>query len=382
MNSIPPAVVLLGGALALPLLPRSFRSLAFVLFPAAAMALLLSLEDGTTTLRFLSFDLVPLRVDRLSLAFGTIFLLATLLGGIYAFHLKELGQQVAALIYAGSSLGVVFSGDLFTLFVYWEIMAVSSAYLILARGMERSRRAAMRYVLVHLFGGSVLLAGILWHFVDSGSLLFNGFDREGAAYLIMFGFALNAGIPPLHAWLADAYPEGTVTGSVFLSAFTTKTAVYVLARGFAGWEILLWAGVIMALYGVVFAVLENDIRRLLAYHIISQVGYMVAGIGIVPSNLATHALTVGAIGGLTLGMMTRTARGHTGRPLRAEAAETACYVLINLAAVVRVFVPLAAPAFYRDTVILSGVLWASAFAVFVGKYWPILTRPRVDGRSG
>ncbi|HEY5541828.1 MAG TPA: Na(+)/H(+) antiporter subunit D [Candidatus Binatia bacterium] len=280
MNSIPPAVVLLGGALALPLLPRSFRSLAFVLFPAAAMALLPSLEDGITTLRFLSFDLVPLRVDRLSLAFGTIFLLATLLGGIYAFHLKELGQQVAALIYAGSSLGVVFSGDLFTLFVYWEIMAVSSAYLILARGMERSRRAAMRYVLVHLFGGSVLLAGILWHFVDSGSLLFNGFDREGAAYLIMFGFALNAGIPPLHAWLADAYPEGTVTGSVFLSAFTTKTAVYVLARGFAGWEILLWAGVIMALYGVVFAVLENDIRRLLAYHIISQVGYMVAGVGL------------------------------------------------------------------------------------------------------
>ncbi|MBI2225601.1 MAG: NnrS family protein [Betaproteobacteria bacterium] len=107
-----------------------------------------------------------------------------------------------------------------------------------------------------------------------------------------------------------------------------------------------------------------------------------AGIGIVPSNLATHALTVGAIGGLTLGMMTRTARGHTGRALRAEAAETACYVLINLAAVVRVFVPLAAPAFYRDTVIMSGVLWAAAFAVFVFKYWPILTRPRVDGRSG
>jgi len=107
-----------------------------------------------------------------------------------------------------------------------------------------------------------------------------------------------------------------------------------------------------------------------------------AGFGVVPPNLAVHALTVGAIGGLTLGMMTRTARGHTGRPLRAEAAETACYVLINLAAAVRVLVPLAAPAFYRDTVILSGVLWAAAFAVFVGKYWTILTRPRVDGRSG
>lgn len=280
MNSLPPAAVLLGGALALPLLPRAFRNLAFVLVSAATMALLPSLEHGATTLRFLSFDLVPLRVDRLSLAFGYIFVLATFLGGIYAFHLKELGQQVAALVYAGSSLGVIFAGDLFTLFVYWEFMAVSSAYLILARRTERSRMAAMRYLLVHLFGGSVLLAGILWHFVDSGSLLFNGFDQGGAASLILFGFALNAAIPPLHAWLADAYPESTVTGGVFLSAFTTKTAVYVLARGFAGWEILVWAGVIMALYGVVFAVLENDIRRLLAYHIISQVGYMVAGVGL------------------------------------------------------------------------------------------------------
>jgi multicomponent Na+:H+ antiporter subunit D len=280
MNSIPPALVLLGGALALPLLPRIFRSLAFVLLPVAAMALLFSLEAGNTTLRFLTFDLVPLRVDRLSLAFGYIFVLATLLGGIYAFHLKELGQQIAALIYAGSSLGVVFSGDLLTLFVYWEFMAVSSTYLILARATERSRQAAMRYLLVHLFGGSVLLAGILWHFGESGSLVFDGFAGGTGAYLILFGVAINAAIPPLHAWLADAYPEGTVTGSVFLSAFTTKTAVYVLARGFAGWEILLWAGVVMALYGVVFAVLENDIRRLLAYHIISQVGYMVAGVGL------------------------------------------------------------------------------------------------------
>ncbi|MGH7831395.1 MAG: Na(+)/H(+) antiporter subunit D, partial [Candidatus Binatia bacterium] len=225
----------------------------------------------------------------LSLAFAYVFVLITFLGGIYGFHLKDTGQQVAALMYAGSSLGVLFAGDLFTLFVYWETMAVASAYLILARRTEQSRRAGMRYLLVHLFGGSVLLAGILWHFVDAGSISFDRFDHGSAAYLILFGFSLNAAIPPLHAWLADAYPEGTVTGSVFLSAFTTKTAVYVLARGFAGWDILIWAGVIMAIYGVVFAVLENDIRRLLAYHIISQVGYMVAGVG-----LGTEAAINGA----------------------------------------------------------------------------------------
>ncbi len=93
------------------------------------------------------------------------------------------------------------------------------------------------------------------------------------------GFLLNAAVPPLHAWLPDAYGEATFNGSVFLCAFTTKTAVYALCRGFAGMEILVPLGVAMALYGVVYAVLENDCRRLLAYHIISQVGYMVAGVG-------------------------------------------------------------------------------------------------------
>jgi multicomponent Na+:H+ antiporter subunit D len=290
MHSLPPALLFFFGALILPLLSRTLRSLAFLLFAVAALAFLATLEAGTATrLSFLTFELVPLRVDRLSLAFGYVFVLATFLGGVYAFHLKDTGQQVSALIYAGSSLGVLFAGDLFTLFVFWELMAVSSSYLILARRTERSRRAAMRYLLVHLFGGSILLAGILWHFVDNGSLSFGRFDGSAAACLVLFGFSLNAAIPPLHAWLADAYPEGTVTGSVFLSAFTTKTAVYVLARGFAGWDLLVWAGVIMALYGVIFAVLENDIRRLLAYHIISQVGYMVAGVG-----LGTEAAINGA----------------------------------------------------------------------------------------
>jgi multicomponent Na+:H+ antiporter subunit D len=281
MHSLPPALLFFFGALMLPLLPRTLRSFSFLLFAILALGFLATLEAGTATrLSFLTFELVPLRVDRLSLAFGYVFALATLLGGVYAFHLKDTGQQVAALIYAGSSLGVLFAGDLFTLFVFWELMAVSSCYLILARRTERSRRAATRYLLVHLFGGSILLAGILWHFVHAGSLSFGHFDRSAAACLVLFAFSLNAAIPPLHAWLADAYPEGTVTGSVFLSAFTTKTAVYVLARGFAGWDLLVWGGVVMALYGVIFAVLENDIRRLLAYHIISQVGYMVAGVGL------------------------------------------------------------------------------------------------------
>jgi len=281
VSDLSPAVGFLFGALLLPFLPRRARSLAFLLFPLLAFAFVSHFEEGTSaTLRFLNFELVPLRVDRLSLVFGYVFILIAFLGGLYSYHLRDTGQQVAALVYAGSSLGVLFAGDFFTLFVYWEIMALASVYLIFARRADPSREAGFRYLLVHLFGGSALLAGILWQYVETSSILFDRSEGGPWAYLILLGFAINAAIPPLHAWLADSYPEATVTGSVFLSAFTTKTAVYVLVRGFAGWEILTVAGTVMAVYGVVFAFLENDIRRVLAYHIVSQVGYMVAGIGI------------------------------------------------------------------------------------------------------
>ncbi len=290
ISSLPPAAVFFLGAFVLPFLPRRLHAGVFLLFPVLGLVFLLQLNPGTTLVfQFLDYELVVSRVDRLSLAFGYVFTIIAFLGGIYGYSLKKPGEEVAALLYAGSALGVVFAGDLFTLFVFWELMAVSSVYLIWARRTVRSSQAGMRYLLVHLFGGSVLLAGILWHLGETGSILFNHLEGGPAAYLILFGFAVNAAVPPLHAWLSDSYPEATVAGAVFLSAFTTKTAVYALARGFAGWEILMWAGAIMALYGVVFAVLENDIRRLLSYHIISQVGFMVAGVG-----LGTEAAINGA----------------------------------------------------------------------------------------
>jgi multicomponent Na+:H+ antiporter subunit D len=281
MINFPPALILFLGALLVPLFPSRIRSTVFLAFPVLAFLWLLYLNPGNTlTISFLNYSLVPTRVDELSLVFGYVFLIITFLGGVFGFHVKDTAEQVSTLFYAGSSLGVVFAGDLFTLVVFWEIMAVSSVYLIWARRTPLSRGAGMRYLIVHLFGGSMLIAGVLIHITQTGTILFNHLDSSLAGYFILFAFCLNAAVPPLHAWLSDAYPEGTVTGSIYLSAFTTKTAVYVLARGFAGWEVLIWAGVFMAIYGVVYAVLENDMRRLLAYHIISQVGYMVAGVGL------------------------------------------------------------------------------------------------------
>jgi multicomponent Na+:H+ antiporter subunit D len=193
-----------------------------------------------------------------------------------------LGQQTSALAYAGGALGVTFAGDFFTLFFFWEIMAAASTWLIWARQTEASDKAGMRYVLVHIFGGGLLMSGILLHLNGGGSFLIENLEQTYslANILMLLGVGLNSAIPPLHAWLADAYPRATITGAVFMSAFTTKSAVYILIRLFPGWDILVYWGVAMALYGVVYAVLVNDIREILAYHIVSQVGYMVAGVGI------------------------------------------------------------------------------------------------------
>lgn len=277
-----PGLVFIFGAILIPLLKGRARQAYLLLLPVIAYISLLNMPEGAGfILNFLGYELILSRVDKLSMVFGHVFVIAALIGFVYSIHLKESGQHIAAALYIGSSLGVTFAGDLLTLFIFWEIMALSSTYLIWARKTEKSRNAGFRYLLVHIFGGLCLLIGIILHVAETGSTVFTLMELSGiASYFILIGFLLNAAVPPFSAWLSDAYPEATVTGAVFLSAFTTKTAVYVLIRTFPGTELLVWLGAIMAFYGVIFAVLANDIRRLLAYHIISQVGYMVAGVGI------------------------------------------------------------------------------------------------------
>jgi multicomponent Na+:H+ antiporter subunit D len=280
---IPPALVMIAGAFLLPLIPASLRSASFILFPAISLLIVFSLpEEFSLKSSFAGYELLLCEVDRLNRIFGVIFALIAVIGGFYSYHIKETAQQSAALLYAGGALGVTFAGDYFTLFIFWELMAVSSTYLVWARRNNEASKAGMRYLLVHLFGGSLLLTGVLLHISESGSIIITSLipGDSFSSWLILGGVALNTAIPPLHAWLSDAYPKATVTGAVFLSAFTTKSAVLILIKIFSGWEILIFFGVMMALYGVVYAVLANDIREILAYHIISQVGYMVAGVGI------------------------------------------------------------------------------------------------------
>jgi multicomponent Na+:H+ antiporter subunit D len=251
--------------------------------PLIAFTLIHWLPDSFGHVSYLGFDLVFGRVDQLTRVFLHVFTIMAIIGCIYGLHVKETGQHVAAFLYVGGSLGVTLCGDYLTLFIFWEMMAFSSVFLVWYRKKRRSIEAGFRYLLVHTTGGLVLLAGIFLRYQNIHDLSFVQIATNGATfadYLIMIGFMLNAAVPPIHAWLPDAYPEASVTGAVFMCAFTTKTAVYVLARGFPGFEALAILGAIMTVYGVGYAAIENDARRILAYHIVSQVGYMVCGVGI------------------------------------------------------------------------------------------------------
>ncbi len=279
---IHPALVLIAGASLLPWLRGTLRSVFIVTLPLVVLALVWQVPDGTAwRLSWLDHTLVPLRGDKLSRLFASLFALMAAGGGLFALGQKSRVEVPAAFVYAGSAIGVALAGDLVTVFVFWELMAVGSTLVLWSQGSAAAYRAARRYLMIHLAGGVVLFAGITGHVVDTGSVVFTTMAPDSVAHwLILVGFLVNASAPPLSAWLTDAYPEASWSGTVFLSAFTTKAAVYVLLRGFPGTELLIWVGLLMAFYGIVYGVLENDMRRILAYTIVNQGGFMIAGIGI------------------------------------------------------------------------------------------------------
>ena len=285
-----PSVFYILGGLLIPFLKGRVKQVYMLFVSLLAFFAVVNLPYGTFgAYEFLSWELTFLEVDKLSKVFAYIFTIMGVIGVIYSIHVKNDGEHFSAFYYVGGSLGVTFAGDFLTLFLFWEMMAFSSVFLIWFRKSKSSLDSGFRYLLWHVAGGLILLAGIMLQYSVSGDLSvqylpFHGWwptDLQSlASFLIVIGFIVNAAVPPFGAWLPDAYPAATVTGAVFMSAFTTKTAVYALIRVCAGSEMLIVLGVIMAIYGVVYAVLENDARRLLAYHIISQVGYMVAGVGL------------------------------------------------------------------------------------------------------
>ena len=277
-----PALIFMVGGLLVPFFKGRAKSVYMLLIPVVGFLNLIHIPLGDHhQLVFGDFNLVLLHVDRLSLLFGYIFHIIAFITVIYILGFKNDVEYVAGFFYAGAALGAIFAGDLFTFFVFWEALTIGSVMLIWARKTPKAQAAGFRYLLVHVFGGLVLLAGIVFHYSHTGSLEMSLMTLSGpGSWLMFFGIGINCAWPILHPWLTDAYPEATIGGAVFLSAFTTKTAVYALARLYPGTDLLIWIGVGMAAFPIFYAVIENDLRRVLAYSLINQVGFMVVGIGI------------------------------------------------------------------------------------------------------
>lgn len=282
LPDLPPGYLVMLGALLIPLLPSWAGGPVMVLLPLLGLYHLWSFPAEYTFDTLMAGNhLQPIRIDRLSRIFGTIFHLAALISSIYALHVKDKVQQTASLVYAGSAIGATFAGDLISLFINWELTAISSVFLIWASRNERAYKVGLRYLVVQVLSGVLLLAGAIALYGETGSVAFTNMELEGLGpWLIFLAFGIKAAFPLLHNWLQDAYPAATVTGTVFLSAFTTKLAIYALARGFAGTELLIPIGCVMTAFPIFFAVIENDMRRVLAYSLNNQLGYMIVGIGI------------------------------------------------------------------------------------------------------
>ncbi|MFW6323464.1 MAG: Na(+)/H(+) antiporter subunit D [Desulfovibrionales bacterium] len=290
INSMPPSLLLILGAFLIPFLRGNVLKTYVFFLPVVSFINMINLGHGSHfVLPFLEYDLVLAHVDRLSFIFGVIFHIILLLTIIYGFHQEDRVLYFTCCIYGAAAIGVTFAGDMFSLFVFWELLTVTAAILIWKRRTKASQEAGFRYFLVHAAGGLVLLAGFFLRLHETGSLAFDGvIGLEGlSSYLIFIGFGVNCAWPLLHNWLVDAYPESSIVGSVALAAFTTKVAVYTLARAYPGTDVLIWIGAVMAAFPIFYAVIENDLRRVLAYSLINQVGFMVVGIG-VGTNMALN----------------------------------------------------------------------------------------------
>ncbi len=277
---IPPAFLLIAGALLMPFMRGRARQTYMLLLPVAS-ALQFYFLDATFSIGLFDYTLTIGKMGPMSHLFGWLFHLALFICALFALHVQDRLQNVSAFVYAGAALGCVMAGDWITFFIFWEVMTVGSVLLVWASRSQRSFDAGLRYFAVQLVSGLVLLAGILVHIGETGETAIGYLGLESlGAILIFVGLGIKCAFPLVHNWLIDAYPESTPTGTVYLSVFSTKTAIFGLAIAFPGAQPLIWIGTVMAIFPIFYAVIENDFRRVLCYSTINQLGFMVVGIGI------------------------------------------------------------------------------------------------------
>ena len=304
--AFPPAFILMLGALLIALARPGMRPLIVLLTPIVTAYAIWQLPDGVLmTAPFLGYQIELVEANDLRRLFGTMFAMMAFIGGLFGLKQAKWYELAAGYAYAAGAVGVSFAGDLITLFLFWEFMALFSTVVVWCGGTPAAKRAGVRYALMHLTGGIILKIGIEGVMIHTGSieiqaLALNNFDT----WVVLIGVLVNAAAPPFCAWLADAYPEGSPFGTVFLAAFTTKSSVLALMLLFPGEPVLIWIGMYMVFYGIIWALLENDMRRILAYSSVNQVGFMIVGVGIgtqmALNGAAAHAFAHNIFKGLLM----------------------------------------------------------------------------------
>lgn len=284
-----PAIILTVGAFMVLTTPKHLASPILLAVTALSAVKLYTLGLGNYGGAVLFGEqLTTVRLDPLSRLFAVVFHIAAALNIIYAWGQRDRAQNFATLAYPAAALGGVLAGDLITLFIWWEMAAITSVFLVWAPGTRATYLSGMRYLSIQILSGVLLLGGIVLVYRETGSLDFNFIglrdEASGAikisALLMFLAFGIKSAFPLLHNWVQDAYPKSTITGTIILSIFTTKLAVYSLARAFPGTDELIYIGAVMTIFPIFFALIENDLRKVLTYSINNQVGFMVCAIGL------------------------------------------------------------------------------------------------------
>ncbi len=283
-----PAVILMVGACMCIATPRHLASPILLIVTALSAVKLYTLGLGTYgAISLFGEQLTTVRLDPMARLFAVVFHIAIALNIIFAWGQKDRAQNFATLGYPAAALGGVLAGDMVTLFVWWELAAITSVFLVWAPGTRATYLSGMRYLSIQVLSGVLLLAGIVLVFRETGSFAFNeiGLRDETtgviklSALLMFIAIGIKCAFPLLHNWVQDSYPKSTISGTIILSIFTTKLAVYALARGFPGTPELIYIGAVMTIFPIFFALIENDLRKVLTYSINNQVGFMVVAIG-------------------------------------------------------------------------------------------------------
>ena len=276
-----PLSYLIVGAILILILKQFANTISILSLLFAIISLLVFSDDSSKVLSLMIVDNQYYTMNDLSFLFCLVFLLIGFAGKFFSIYRTNNNEKAYVLLYIASALGVVLSGDFIVLYIFWETMAITSTLVIWSSQTDSSLKSGNRYLILHLIGGLILLVGLIGLYTETQDLGIREIPLNAwYSWWILSGLLLNAGAPPFSQWIPDAYPEGSYSSSIFLSAYTTKASVYVLMVIFAGNTILIYIGIYMILYGIVYALLENDIRRILSYSIVNQVGFMIVGIGI------------------------------------------------------------------------------------------------------